>query len=253
MNNLTENTGVPGNVFVLSDGATDEIFSNLGYGDLDNVERVIADLDEKDRPLPRTGAGASESERDGKTSPGQPRDVLHHQPADPDKHGHETDRRRFVQLRTIEDGEMRRQGPQHELSPAGGGSPRTPACDGKDRHRVRPGRGRGRRPRRRSRQERLEPGDIVRPRRRALGRHRRHEAEGAAPSAPKSGKRATRDLRAVRQGHVHHPRGADGARHRGGRAALAYHYNEPLHAAEAESVRRAGVLRGTDEDEQLHS
>jgi ABC-type lipoprotein release transport system permease subunit len=52
MNNLTENTGVPGNVFVLSDGATDELFSNLGYGDLDNVERVIVTLDEKDRPLP---------------------------------------------------------------------------------------------------------------------------------------------------------------------------------------------------------
>src|SRR5205085_3157742 len=43
MNNLTEHTGVPGNVFVLSDGSTDEIFSNLGYGDLDNVERAAAD------------------------------------------------------------------------------------------------------------------------------------------------------------------------------------------------------------------
>ena len=43
MNKLTESSGIPGNVFVLSDGATDEVFSNLGYGDLGNVERVRAD------------------------------------------------------------------------------------------------------------------------------------------------------------------------------------------------------------------
>jgi FtsX-like permease family/MacB-like periplasmic core domain len=52
MNNLTENTGVPGNVFVLSDGSTDEMFSNLGYGDLDNVERVVVTQDESNKPLP---------------------------------------------------------------------------------------------------------------------------------------------------------------------------------------------------------
>ncbi len=40
MNRLTEGSGVPGNVFVLSDGSTDEVFSNLGYGDLGNVERA---------------------------------------------------------------------------------------------------------------------------------------------------------------------------------------------------------------------
>ena len=40
MNDLTENTGIPGNVFVLSEGSTDELFSNLGYGDFDNVDRV---------------------------------------------------------------------------------------------------------------------------------------------------------------------------------------------------------------------
>lgn len=40
MNRLTESSGVPGNVFVLSDGSTDEVFSNLGYGDLGNVERA---------------------------------------------------------------------------------------------------------------------------------------------------------------------------------------------------------------------
>lgn len=40
MNSLTQNSGVPGNVLVLSDGATDEILSNLGYGDIDNVKDV---------------------------------------------------------------------------------------------------------------------------------------------------------------------------------------------------------------------
>lgn len=46
MNKLTDNSGIPGNVFVLSDGSTDEIFSNLGYGDIDNVERATADVEQ---------------------------------------------------------------------------------------------------------------------------------------------------------------------------------------------------------------
>lgn len=46
MNKMTQNSGIPGNVFVLSDGATDEIFSNLGYGDIDNVERAVADVEQ---------------------------------------------------------------------------------------------------------------------------------------------------------------------------------------------------------------
>lgn len=46
MNKMSQNSGIPGNVFVLSDGATDEIFSNLGYGEIDNVERAVADLEQ---------------------------------------------------------------------------------------------------------------------------------------------------------------------------------------------------------------
>lgn len=52
MYQLNESTGVPGNVFVLSDGATDELFSNLGYGDVDNVARVEVILDSNGAPLP---------------------------------------------------------------------------------------------------------------------------------------------------------------------------------------------------------
>ena len=53
MYKLNEGTGVPGNVMVLSDGATDELFSNLGYGDVSNAERVVVTEDSLGRPLPR--------------------------------------------------------------------------------------------------------------------------------------------------------------------------------------------------------
>src|SRR5438874_1102351 len=50
MYNLTKNSGVPGNVIVLSDGANDEAFSNLGYGDVTALQfepGVSADDDGK--------------------------------------------------------------------------------------------------------------------------------------------------------------------------------------------------------------
>jgi hypothetical protein len=51
MYELNENSGVPGNVIVLSDGSTDEVFSNLGYGDVDNIPREVATLDADGGPL----------------------------------------------------------------------------------------------------------------------------------------------------------------------------------------------------------
>src|SRR5258708_1547708 len=39
MARLTEQSGQPGNVIVLSEGATDETFSNLGYSDASDVAR----------------------------------------------------------------------------------------------------------------------------------------------------------------------------------------------------------------------
>lgn len=47
---LTQNSGVPGNVIVLSDGANDEAFSNLGYGDVTAIQYepgVVAGDDDK--------------------------------------------------------------------------------------------------------------------------------------------------------------------------------------------------------------
>src|SRR5205085_481920 len=51
MYKLNEGTGIPGNVLVLSEGSTDELFSNLGYSDVNNTEKVIVTEDEKGRPM----------------------------------------------------------------------------------------------------------------------------------------------------------------------------------------------------------
>jgi putative ABC transport system permease protein len=51
VNRLTSNTGVPGNVFVLSDGGTDELFSKLAYGEVGNLEVEKALTDAQGRPL----------------------------------------------------------------------------------------------------------------------------------------------------------------------------------------------------------
>src|SRR3954447_22558058 len=51
MYKLTEGSGQPGNVMVLSDGSTDETFSNLGYRDVSEVVWHPAVLrDAEDRP-----------------------------------------------------------------------------------------------------------------------------------------------------------------------------------------------------------
>ncbi|MBX9628830.1 MAG: hypothetical protein K2X82_33860, partial [Gemmataceae bacterium] len=51
MNKLNDSTGVPGNVLVLADGATDELFSSLQYGDVSNVAEVVVTEDERNRPI----------------------------------------------------------------------------------------------------------------------------------------------------------------------------------------------------------
>jgi ABC-type antimicrobial peptide transport system permease subunit len=52
MYRLTKNSGVPSNVIVLANGATDELFSNLGFGDITNIQlydEVVKD--ETGKPL----------------------------------------------------------------------------------------------------------------------------------------------------------------------------------------------------------
>ncbi len=45
VNRLTGSSGIPGNVFVLSEGAPDEVFSNLAYGDIGSLELEKAFVD----------------------------------------------------------------------------------------------------------------------------------------------------------------------------------------------------------------
>ena len=51
MKRLTEETGQPGNVIVLSDGASDEIISNLTIGDLSEIENLPLVVRQDGRPL----------------------------------------------------------------------------------------------------------------------------------------------------------------------------------------------------------
>ena len=52
MSRLTEQSGQPGNVIVLSDGAIDELFSNFKYTETSDVERQPGVLrDENNRPM----------------------------------------------------------------------------------------------------------------------------------------------------------------------------------------------------------
>jgi putative ABC transport system permease protein len=52
LNNLTSNSGIPGNVFVLSEGATDELFSSLYKGDIEKIELESTTTDADGNPLP---------------------------------------------------------------------------------------------------------------------------------------------------------------------------------------------------------
>jgi putative ABC transport system permease protein len=131
MNKLTDNSGIPGNVFVLSDGSTDEIFSNLGYGDLDNVERATADVDQVLDPAGKPALTDDGKEVWRRISPlriqrgtfgGKEKFLAAketyysvNQPVP----NTDPPRRRFVQLRTHEDAEVSAAVHQVELLPGG--------------------------------------------------------------------------------------------------------------------------------------
>ena len=84
MYRLTENSGQPGNVIVLSDGATDEAFSNMTYSDMGNIDKNALVL--------KTDDGK-------KTLCSREVYIIGSQPIPP-----EFKRRRFVQIRGVEDG-----------------------------------------------------------------------------------------------------------------------------------------------------
>ncbi|HKI35357.1 MAG TPA: FtsX-like permease family protein [Gemmataceae bacterium] len=89
MYRLTQGSAQPGNVIVLSDGATDELFSNLAYGDTSDLERDPPNVlrDEEGRPLASWELYIVVNQPIPESSP------LH-------RKGHH---RRFLQLRGIKD------------------------------------------------------------------------------------------------------------------------------------------------------
>jgi ABC-type lipoprotein release transport system permease subunit len=128
MYKLNEGTGVPGNVMVLSDGATDELWSNLSYGDVTNVERVVLTEDEKGRPLPKAvGVARGTISPDGRFTPATTEGSVYlasyetylvmNQPV-PQKEG-EKPRRRFLQVRALKSGAVAAAVHNIELEPGG--------------------------------------------------------------------------------------------------------------------------------------
>jgi hypothetical protein len=115
MYKLNEGTGVPGNVLVLSDGATDELFSNLAFGDVSNVVQEVVTEDERGRPVKPVRVARGVVGPDGKLvrlPADAPRQVpgavflastetylVMNQPV-PTREG-EKPRRRFVQVRAL--------------------------------------------------------------------------------------------------------------------------------------------------------
>jgi ABC-type lipoprotein release transport system permease subunit len=100
MRKLTDQTGQPGNVLVLADGATDEILSNLTIGDLGEIENLPVVVRENGRPM---------ASRETYLVTNQP------MPHSPDGRP----KRRLLQIRGIEDPELTAQVHHIEMLPGG--------------------------------------------------------------------------------------------------------------------------------------
>jgi len=100
MKKLTEQTGQPGNVVIMSDGATDEIISNLVIGDLAEIEHLPSVVRQNGRPM---------ASRETFMVANQPiKDETSERP-----------KRRFLQVRGIEDPQMTADVHNLELLPGG--------------------------------------------------------------------------------------------------------------------------------------
>ncbi|MEZ6143358.1 MAG: ABC transporter permease [Zavarzinella sp.] len=103
VNNLTKQSGIPGNVFVLSEGSTDELFSSLGYGSMDKIELEKATEDVRYDPITplKNPITPKKAMINGKMMPLVSKEtyfvVNQENPRDKSK-------RRFVQLRGIDNG-----------------------------------------------------------------------------------------------------------------------------------------------------
>ena len=119
VNRLTSNSGIPGNVFVLSEGSTDELFSTLGYGDTGKLELEVATTDQEGRPLKQPIAVKSTPGKGGQPPTRwcskETYFVINQEIAKPTGDG---PARRFVQLRGLDDGEIG--GKVHDIALAKG-------------------------------------------------------------------------------------------------------------------------------------
>ena len=119
VNKLTAKTGVPGNVIVMSEGGTDELFSNLGYGDVGSLELEVARTDAAGRTL--ATPVVVKSEQFGATKEvrrlmsRETYFVINQEIAKPGA----GPKRRFVQLRGIFDAEVAGRVHDIELQPGG--------------------------------------------------------------------------------------------------------------------------------------
>jgi hypothetical protein len=109
MQALTADSGQPGNVMVLSDGATDELFSYLGASDVTMIERETAGLDPDGRAMP-TPIRVRRVTVNGREQPMASRETycIVNRPVENDPN-----RRQFVQVRGVLDPAMA--GAVHEL------------------------------------------------------------------------------------------------------------------------------------------
>lgn len=151
MYKLNESTGVPGNVLVLSEGSTDELFSNMARGDADNVERQVITSDQWGRPIGPVGVARAIFTADGtlqRLPPNAPKDLpgavylasreayLVMNQAVPTPPG-ELPRRRFLQIRAFQDVRIGAAVHNIELEPGGSWfsanaiDPGPPAPDGR--------------------------------------------------------------------------------------------------------------------------
>ena len=100
MKKLTQQTGQPGNVLVLADGATDEVISNLTVGDLADIENLPEVVRENGRPMASRETFLVANQPIADSSDGRPK-------------------RRFLQLRGIEDPRLTARVHHLELLPGG--------------------------------------------------------------------------------------------------------------------------------------
>jgi putative ABC transport system permease protein len=84
MYRLTQTSGRPGNVMILSEGTTDESFSNLGFSDLGEIEYQPGVLRDRNRPLASRETYLVVNQPLPNPEPGQPQ-------------------RRFLQIRGLDD------------------------------------------------------------------------------------------------------------------------------------------------------